>query len=207
MSANAHKTVFWCRLPIVAAALCFSAACFSGFSLSYVFLSAKHLMATALVAAGSFFAALGIREFAGLLFNMEDKPWFGRWSGALFLAAMLTPIIFVTLVVTSTRLDHRILRAIPFHQLPYLIAGFTLLSVVFLDWPEKIPTDICTKPQRTSITTPPTGSYRSTQPAPASGQGVKPRIAHPATIRQTGHRKKGVLSKDGVGSTKARLSK
>ena len=207
MSSDAQTTVFWCRLPIVAAALCFCAACGTGFNISSLFLSTKHLTATAFVAGGSLFAALGIREFAGLLFNMEDKPWYGRASGALFLGAMLTMTIFVTLQVTRSWLDHDVLRTVPFHPLPYLIAGFTLLWVVLFDWPTKASRDRCTKPQRTAMTTRPRSSCPGTRPFPSSSRGTNRSSANAATKRQAKPRAKGVLSKNGRGSTNARISK
>ena len=59
------------------------------------------LLSMLVIALGGLFAALGIREFAGVIFRLENKPWYTQRGGIIFLLAMLIAVNFLVLTALA----------------------------------------------------------------------------------------------------------
>lgn len=120
------------NILLIGAAVSLGASIIAGLRPWQAFASPPTLAMMAAVIASGFFAALGIREFAGLLFDLKDSPWYAQPWALFFLLAMLVAIHFIC------RLALRVvpqIRGLPCEAL--LLAGLAsqLAWVAALDWP------------------------------------------------------------------------
>ena len=95
-------------------------------------------VATALVVLGGLFAALGVREFAGLVFDVRSKPWYAQRGAAFFLVALCTGINIVCWWALRAVPHADATLAVP--SPPALVAAAyaaELSWTVLLDWPSQ----------------------------------------------------------------------
>lgn len=121
---------------LAAAALSLCLGLLSGFHPWLALVSLGQAMVTFLVAGSGFFAALGIREFARLAFDLEDKPWYGQRGAVLYLMCMLaaTNAACVAAFGSFLRIGF-IASCCPLPGLLFSTVAAQLVFIALLDWP------------------------------------------------------------------------
>jgi hypothetical protein len=98
--------------------------------------STSDVLVLLLIIGGGFFAAKGIREFAGLMFDLSNVPWYARVNAALFIMAMLTGINVILLGMARAFSDSPGFYLVMEKHLIFLVSASTLIWIILLDWPE-----------------------------------------------------------------------
>ena len=94
------------------------------------------LLAMVLLSGGGFFVAMGMREFAGLIFDPKARPWYGQPGGPICLVVMLTAINAFLLSALGTWLPNMTSH----HSFSLICTFFASIAselawIAMLDWP------------------------------------------------------------------------
>ena len=92
MAHSTTRPIIRRNVLLLAAAVLYALAIGLGYRPWRALVSLEAAIGTLLIIAGSLFAAMGIRELAGLLLGIENKPWYAQPNAMLFLLAMLAAI-------------------------------------------------------------------------------------------------------------------
>lgn len=133
---GSHNRLFWRNSLLLIAGICLVGAVAGG---DHGWAAASPGTAAAvvlLVVAGGYLAALGIREFAGILFKLDDKPWYAQRGGICFLMIMLAVLnALCQAAVGALPRGEAVARAFRPLSLLFIVTATTLVWVAFLDWP------------------------------------------------------------------------
>jgi hypothetical protein len=130
-----ERTIGWSNALLIMSAFFLLLAIPMGVDPGIAVGTPQGLIATGCVIVGGLFAAKGIREFAGILFDLDNKPWYGQRGGCIFLFVITTVInIIVPILLDSNpRLN---LFAPVFTPAALFVACYAtvLFWVAILDW-------------------------------------------------------------------------
>jgi len=135
MTSPSNKAVRRRNALLLWAAVSVLAALLMGFWPWSLIASSVKLLSFLLILAGGCTAALVTREFAGLLYDLENKPWYAQPGGILFLVVMLSAVNGVSLLAirfVPQVFSIRRICATPGFWLAVIASE--LLWVVMLDW-------------------------------------------------------------------------
>lgn len=165
---------------LLCAAVSILAALLMGFWPWSLIASSGKLLSFLLIVGGGCFAALAAREFAGLLYDPKEKPWYAQPGGILFLMLMLS---FVNgLCLLAFRLVPQVASIRPICVSPAFwlaVIASELLWIVLLDWvPSPVQERDRSQPDRADITDrqgPDTSPLPPHEPSGTPRSGSKPR--------------------------------
>ena len=129
----------WHHYLLLTAAILVCIAMVRGYRPWEIKSSTGDVLALLLVIGGGFFAAKGIREFAGLMFDLNNVPWYARFEAVLFIMAMLTGINAILLGMARAFSDSPGFYLIMEKHLIFLASASTLVWITLLDWPKNAP--------------------------------------------------------------------
>lgn len=135
MSSENNHGLLWTNILLVLATVSFYFACRNGFGLSWMLDMISNLVLTVFLAAVSFIVSFCIRKVAGLIFNSEDRPWYGQKGGIVFLVIALALVFVPTGVFTKGDNDRYALAC--WHPLFFITMAFTISSTVVFAWLKK----------------------------------------------------------------------
>ena len=131
-----EKTIGWPNALLITAALFLVIAFAKGLRPEVAMGSSRGMLATGCLIVGGFFAAMGIREFAGFFFNLDSRPWYGQRGACVYLMVITT---VVNLIVPGfLKANPRINPLAPVFTpevIFYAAYAFELIWVAILDWP------------------------------------------------------------------------
>lgn len=136
MNTVSENGIFWRNILLALAGVCLTIAFLTDFRPWVPATLPPFFLSLLAIIVGGLFAALGIREFAGLLFRLDDRPWYSQPGGIVFLGAMLAAITLLALwVLAFFRARHLLPGSLSLSGMAFACLSAELFWVVMLDWP------------------------------------------------------------------------
>ena len=139
---DVRRALFWRNVLLAAVLVTFVRALAAGFAPWRALHSPRERMIVFLLIGGAFCCALGVREFASLLFKSGDVPWYGQRGGIFFLFFMSMAIHTIWVAGYGVAAPHLKVES-PYADpaLVHATIALQVLFVVLLDWMPSVPRD------------------------------------------------------------------